>query len=543
MRTSDQAHRATGKIPLSAAELNARIDAYVEAHWNDVVSDIDALVRIPSVEDPATAAPGAPFGDKPREALEAALKMASDMGFSARNVDGYIGYADFPGETEGQIGIIGHVDVVPAGPGWSFEPYAVTRKDGFLIGRGVADDKGPDVVALHALKFWKDLQDTGAVPAFPYTVRFLFGANEETGMGDLAYYQQRYEDPLFLFTPDASFPVSYGEKGLYGGILRSPRWYAENGEDVEDAKSGIEQAISGSEDEGGGEGASAGNASSDSACAQAESANPHRIVTMEGGTSSNAVPGTAFAIVRADASGLPAAPRIAVSPAGEGCVRIEATGKSAHASLPAEGVNAILLVVDYLLENGLCSEGERAFLELERDLLAHTDGSGVGVACADEHFGELTAVGGVIYREDGCLCQTIDIRLPTSTTPAALTERLTEAARRAGCTFEPLAKAEAAPFLVDPESPMIQALLAAYNEATGESAKPFTMGGATYARHFASAASFGPEMPWLETPEWVGGMHGPDEGVSEEQMKKAFRIYALTIGKLMEIDFAQQRTR
>lgn len=69
------------------------------------------------------------------------------------------------------------------------------------------------------------------------------------------------------------------------------------------------------------------------------------------------------------------------------------------------------------------------------------------------------------------------------------------------------------------------------------------MGGATYARHFASAASFGPEMPWLETPGWVGGMHGPDEGVSEEQMKKAFRIYALTIGKLMEIDFAQQRTR
>ena len=74
--TSDEAHRATEKIPLSAAELNARIDAYVEAHWSDVVSDIDALVRIPSVEDPVTAASGAPFGDKPREALEAALKMA-----------------------------------------------------------------------------------------------------------------------------------------------------------------------------------------------------------------------------------------------------------------------------------------------------------------------------------------------------------------------------------------------------------------------------------------------------------------------------------
>ena len=48
------------------------------------------------------------------------------------------------------------MDVVPAGPGWTFEPFSVTQKDGYLIGRGTLDDKGPVVVTLWALKFWKD---------------------------------------------------------------------------------------------------------------------------------------------------------------------------------------------------------------------------------------------------------------------------------------------------------------------------------------------------------------------------------------------------
>lgn len=90
---------------------------------------------------------------------------------------------------------------------------------------------------------------------------------------------------------------------------------------------------------------------------------------------------------------------------------------------------------------------------------------------------------------------------------------------------------------MDPNSPVIQTLLAAYNEATGEDAKLFTEGGGTYARHFSNAASFGPEKAWVEKPAWVGGMHGPDEGVSEELLREAFRIYALTIGKLMEVRF------
>ena len=153
------------------------IDRYLEEHWEDIVADIDKLVRIPSFEDLGEAAEGAPYGPGPRKALDVALSMASDMGFEAHDDAGHVGYADLAGASEEQLGIIGHIDVVPAGPGWHFEPYQVTRKDGYLLGRGVIDDKGPSVVALHAMNLWHRMQLDGQAPQLPYTLRFIFGVN------------------------------------------------------------------------------------------------------------------------------------------------------------------------------------------------------------------------------------------------------------------------------------------------------------------------------------------------------------------------------
>lgn len=197
-------------------EIVAAADAYWDAHRDAIVADIAKLVEIPSTEDLAAAAPRAPYGPGPAAALAAALEIAEGMGMSATNCEGHIGFADLPGETDTQLGIIGHMDVVPAGPGWTFEPFKVTEKDGFLMGRGCLDDKGPSVVALHAVKCLAGLD-----VARPYTIRFLFGANEETSMADVAWYLENYESPAFLFTPDADFPVCYGEKGGYDGCITS----------------------------------------------------------------------------------------------------------------------------------------------------------------------------------------------------------------------------------------------------------------------------------------------------------------------------------
>ena len=242
----------------------------------------------------------------------------------------------------------------------------------------------------------------------------------------------------------------------------------------------------------------------------------------------------AEAVVKADAADLPNTDRITVAADGEGRVKITAAGKGAHASMPEGGVNAIGLIVDYLLEHDLCTADERAFFELDQKLLNHTDGGGIGIKSSDEYFGPLTVIGGTIKIEDDRFVQTLDSRFPTSITADEITERLRQLASEIDGSFENTLLME--PFLVKPDSPVIQALLNAYNEATGEDAKPFTMGGGTYAREFKSGASFGPEKPWVKDPEWVGMMHGPDEGVSEDLLKQSFKIYALTLDKLMQLD-------
>ena len=101
-------------------DFNAKIDAYIEQNWDACLADISHLVEIPSFEELDKAQPGAPFGPGPRAALTEALAIAERMGFATTDVDGYAGFAELPGASSTQLGIIGHVDVVPAGPGWTF---------------------------------------------------------------------------------------------------------------------------------------------------------------------------------------------------------------------------------------------------------------------------------------------------------------------------------------------------------------------------------------------------------------------------------------
>ncbi len=46
----------------------------------------------------------------------------------------------------------GHLDCVPAGEGWSSDPYLLTERDGRLHGRGSCDMKGFDAIAINLLR-------------------------------------------------------------------------------------------------------------------------------------------------------------------------------------------------------------------------------------------------------------------------------------------------------------------------------------------------------------------------------------------------------
>ena len=467
-------------------ELKSQVDAYVDEVWEDVVSDMDLLIQVESVEDKDHAAPGMPFGPNPKEALVRALAIAQRLGLEAHDCEGYIGYADLPGESDTQIATIAHADIVPVGTGWTFDPLHVTRKDGCLIGRGVADDKSPLVLSLYAAHFLKRLADEAGKP-FPYTLRCLVGVNEETGMEDVEWYLKHYDQPAFLFTPDANFPLIFGEKGR------------------------IQAAIS-----------------------SADLGDNGVIVSLDGGTVANAVPGLAEAVVRADASSLSAEENIEIVPEGEGLTRIVAHGKGGHASLPEGTVNAIGLLVDYLLEHDLCSETERQALELEHAILSSTDGSTLVIVWSNKHFGPLTCIGGTAHLKDGTLIQTIDSRYPTSITAEDIKEKLSQLAAPYGASVK--IQSNMVPFLTDPETPEVQTLVRTYNELSGDNGKAFTIGGGTYARHFARAVAFGPDVEGTPRPAWLGYEHGADEGMPEEQLKLALKIYIVSLIRLMELD-------
>lgn len=454
-------------------KLQNEIDTWRDAHWSEILKDIEALVAVESVEDLKAAREGAPFGPGAREALDRALAIARRCGLETHDCDGFVGFADLKGASNEQIGIIGHVDVVPAGPGWTTDPFTLTQRDGFLLGRGVIDDKGPLLVALHAVRFWAE-RCASRNERLPRTVRVIFGANEETNMKDVEHYRAQFADPAFLFTPDSQFPLGYGESGICSGTL-------------------VSGPLEGGD-----------------------------ILEIGGGQAVNAVPGEAWAVVR-DGNDAGSSPR-----------RIETKGVSAHAIDVADGVNAIGLLVEELFGEDVGTTDERAFLELLRALHADASGAAAGIACEDDHFGELTMVGGMISLEGGRIRQSFDFRYPTTTTADEIEQHMNALAKKMapGATFR--MEHDKEPLLMNPNSPEVQALLDAYRAVTGEDAHGMTSKGGTYARCFTAGVSFGVEKPWVETPEWVGGMHGPDEGVSEALLKEAFSIYALAIGNLMD---------
>ncbi|MBF0913073.1 MAG: Sapep family Mn(2+)-dependent dipeptidase, partial [Atopobium sp.] len=352
---------------MTDAELKASAEAFVNEHWEEIIEDIRYLVQVESVEDLSLAEPGKPWGPKSYEALRRGLEIAERLGLETTDVDGYLGFGDLPGESEKYLATIAHSDIVPLGKGWTVDPLDVTRREGFILGRGVLDDKGPLALSLWAAHYFvEQVKKTGE--KLPYTLRAIVGNNEETGMGDVPYYLSKYPEPAFCFTPDAEFPLICGEKGVYHAQFTSPKIAGANGE---------------------------------------------KIVELDGGTVPNAIPGLASALVRADASTLADTDSIKVEDAGvedDGTklARINATGKGGHASMPEGTVNAIGLLVTYLLDNNICGEAERDFLTFSQQLCSTTDGTGTGIQSTDDKFGPLTCISGTIRTKGDVYVQTID---------------------------------------------------------------------------------------------------------------------------------------
>ncbi|MBE5749639.1 MAG: M20 family metallopeptidase [Clostridiales bacterium] len=174
-------------------------------NFNEFINDLKTLISYKSVL--ASPEKNAPFGIECRKALDCFLSIAERFGFETINYDGYGGeIAIGSGE---EVGIIGHLDVVPTGIGWNTDPFTLTEKDGTYYGRGIADDKAAPLLCLYALK---ELKDSGI--SVNRKIRLIVGCDEESGWRDIAYMKKVSHFPEYGFSPDAGFPLSYAEKSI-----------------------------------------------------------------------------------------------------------------------------------------------------------------------------------------------------------------------------------------------------------------------------------------------------------------------------------------
>ncbi|MBP0990474.1 MAG: Sapep family Mn(2+)-dependent dipeptidase, partial [Oscillospiraceae bacterium] len=262
---------------------------------SDIIEKLSELVRIRSVGEEGTES--APFGPGPKKALDYTLDLAKKLGFKTKNVDGYVGYAEY-GESDDYIAIITHIDVVPEGNGWKFDPYSATIDDGKIYGRGVSDNKCAAIAALYSLK---TIKDAGIIP--DVKIRILFGCCEESGMYDLRYYFTKEKYPLYGFVPDTinGYHIVNAEKGIMNVNLIS-----------EEKNIGMP-----------------------------------RIKTIIGGVAVNSVPDTCNIelenISAKDAETILKSAGTAVKAAFDnGILKITSKGKAAHGSEPFLGENAVL---------------------------------------------------------------------------------------------------------------------------------------------------------------------------------------------------------
>ena len=193
---------------------------FIEGTFNSQIRDLQRLVSVRSVSRGEPAMPGKPFGKSVDEALQTALNIARNLGFeNVRNLDGYAGVIEY-GEGEETLGILAHLDVVPAGEGWTYPPFGAQLHGGRIYGRGTLDDKGAAVSAMYALAAVKE---SGV--RMRRKVRIILGTDEEIGSLGVAHYLKVEGPPTLAFTPDAEYPVVNSEMGILQATYRREGTY------------------------------------------------------------------------------------------------------------------------------------------------------------------------------------------------------------------------------------------------------------------------------------------------------------------------------
>lgn len=443
---------------------------------DDLIKDLQALIQINSeltTFDPNRVC--APFGEGNKEALDWMLALGNKDGFNTENVDGYAGHIELGSQSE-YVGIVGHLDVVPAGSGWSHPPYGAEIHDNKMFGRGTEDDKGPTIAAYYAMKILNELN----VP-LSKRVKLIVGIDEESGWRCVNHYFKKYpEVPVSGFIPDADFPLIYAEKGI--------------------VRVNIEGKYNNSE-----------------------------LISFTGGLRDNMVPDKAFATITNTNSEVEAAftkyindNKLVGTYNKEGnLVYLEIDGISAHGSTPEIGINAIHLMNNFLLSIGVNNELTTL---IDTYLSNETDGTKLGINYLDEEMGALTVNLGVLEVNEDNFKVVLNVRYPNGVVFEELFGSLVNTFKDLSVTYNHHQKL----LYNDPKSPLVETLMGVYRKHTNDfEAQPITIGGGTFARALPNVVAYGPHFPGK--PSFI---HQKDEYIDIDDLILATIIYTEALYEL-----------
>lgn len=470
-------------------------------HYKDqMIETLQELVSIRSVA--AEAVGNAPFGLGVQAAFEYMLKKGREEGFDVENIDNYGGHIDFGGyilDEKGEIigtsdeimGILGHLDVVPEGKDWDYDPYGGEVVDGKIYGRGTIDDKGPIIAAFYAMKA---IKDAGIIPE--KKVRLILGLDEETDWKGMEYYLKKVKAPDFGFTPDGEFPAIHGEMGIMIFEL---------------AKKLNKSPV-----------------------------NPKGIAlrSITGGNAANMVADHARAVIRAESydkikemlADFRKETGYKINSKGIGkSFEITTQGISSHGARPESGLNAISILMMFLGQIGIDNDDMCDFIEFyNTHIQFELCGDLLGCGLVDEPSGKLILNVGMIDVDDEAARLTINIRYPVTMNDEQVYHAMLPIINKYNLGIIKLKHQE--PIYLPKEDEMICTLMDIYKEHSGDfQCKPLVIGGGTYARAVKNTVAFGATFPG--EPELA---HQKNEYITVDNLLKTAKIYADAIFKLAE---------
>lgn len=452
---------------------------------DEMIQTLKELVEIKSV---VTEPDGElPFGQDVENAFRYVMTKCEDMGFKTFEAGHFGGHAEM-GEGEECMGILAHLDVVPEGDGWDYDPFKGTIVDGRMYGRGTNDDKGPAVAALYAMKA---VMESGA--PLNKRVRLIFGLDEEVGEWEgIDKYLEAAGVPDFGFTPDADFPLVQAEMGILVFDIVKKFKKSQNKGTV--------------------------------------------LKSVTGGQAYNMVADKCSAVISTDNNSAikekiaefkeKTGYKISSKPKGRS-IEVITQGVPGHGAKPEMGLNAISIMMQFLGEIKFENDDVNDFVEFYNKKIGFVlNGRNIGADLNDEISGDLIWNVGIV-RFDGEMGDfTINVRYPVTGTSEEVYEAIAPHLDEYGCGVVKGPEKEG--IYIPADDKLIVTLMDIYQKHTGDyDTPPIVTGGGTYARAMKNAVAYGIKFPGEEATE-----HQKNEYINLENMMKGAAIFADAIYRL-----------